>query len=86
MFSAINRFILISSVSDSWVVHIGLVGPEGRWFRGAWDESDIRDALKVTKGGSDKLFEGFATKLSNFIIEGKLSVEGIQDADPKVYS
>jgi len=37
----VHRFVVLSSVSDSWTIYLGLVGPEGRWWRGNWGKEDI---------------------------------------------
>lgn len=41
IYQSVHRFVALSSVSDTWTVHLGLVGPEGRWWRGSWSTSDI---------------------------------------------
>lgn len=42
VYQSFSRFVVLSKVDDeSWTVHLGLSGPEGRWWRGAWGEEDI---------------------------------------------
>lgn len=37
-----HRFVVISRVhEDNWTVHVGLVGDEGRWWRGRWASEDV---------------------------------------------
>ena len=37
------KFVLISTVDrTSWTVHLGLSGPEGRWWRGKWTDEDVK--------------------------------------------
>ena len=37
------KFVLMSRVDyTSWTVHLGLSGPEGRWWRGKWTDEDIK--------------------------------------------
>lgn len=37
------KFVLISGVDyTSWTVHLGLSGPEGRWWRGKWTDEDVK--------------------------------------------
>jgi hypothetical protein len=41
VYQSVHRFVVLSSVSDAWTIHLGLAGPEGRWWRGGWGEDDI---------------------------------------------
>lgn len=44
IYQGFERFVLLSKIDDeteSWTVHLGLQGPEGRWWRGRWLEKDI---------------------------------------------
>lgn len=44
IYEGIERFVLLSSIDDisqEWIVHLGLQGPEGRWWRGSWSDKDI---------------------------------------------
>lgn len=42
IYQTIDRFVVFSSVShSSWDIHLGLSGPEGRWWHGSWKELDI---------------------------------------------
>lgn len=36
-----DRFFVLSTVSDKWTIHLGLAGPEGRWWRGSWGKTEI---------------------------------------------
>ena len=37
------KFVLMSRVDyTSWTVHLGLSGPEGRWWRGGWTDGDVK--------------------------------------------
>lgn len=36
-----DRFVVLSTVSDRWTIHLGLAGPEGRWWRGSWGKTEI---------------------------------------------
>jgi hypothetical protein len=41
VYQGVHRFVVLSSVSDVWTIHLGLAGSEGRWWRGNWKERDI---------------------------------------------
>lgn len=42
IYQGFERFVLLSKIDDeSWTVHVGLQGPEGRWWRGCWLDRDI---------------------------------------------
>lgn len=42
IYQSVYRFVVLSNVSDDqWTVHLGLSGPEGRWWRGRWMEEDV---------------------------------------------
>jgi len=41
VYQSVHRFVVLSSVSDTWTIHLGLAGPEGRWWRGSLGEVDI---------------------------------------------
>ena len=37
------KFVLMSRVDcNSWTVHLGLSGPEGRWWRGKWTDEKVK--------------------------------------------
>jgi hypothetical protein len=37
------KFVLMSRVDyNSWTVHLGLSGPEGRWWRGRWTDESVK--------------------------------------------
>lgn len=68
-----DKFVILSDVADRWNIHLGLTGPEGRWWRGAWSAADVRAI--VGKSASDTLLESFAGKLAESIVLGELYVE-----------
>jgi hypothetical protein len=42
VYQGFSRFVVLSKVDDeSWAIHLGLSGQDGRWWRGAWTEEDI---------------------------------------------
>jgi hypothetical protein len=42
IYQGFSRFVLLSKVDDqSWTIHMGLQGPEGRWWKGQWTAKDI---------------------------------------------
>lgn len=42
IYQSLDRFVVLSSASDDeWIVHVGLSGAEGRWWRGSWAEADV---------------------------------------------
>jgi hypothetical protein len=41
IYQSVHQFVVLSSVSDVWTVHLGLADPEGRWWCGSWKEDDI---------------------------------------------
>ncbi|KAF8828800.1 hypothetical protein HHX47_DHR3000347 [Lentinula edodes] len=67
----LNRqlFLLSKVQNDEWVLHIGLLGSDSRWWRGKWDEEDVlavavHDLLEM----SEKLLE--------YIVQGELFLSG----------
>lgn len=43
IYQGAHKFVVISSVGQlSWDVHLGLTGPDGRWWKGKWTEKDIQ--------------------------------------------
>ncbi|KAG6821012.1 hypothetical protein H0H93_007902 [Arthromyces matolae] len=79
IYQGIYRFIVLSSVTDQWTINLGLSGPEGRWWRGAWTKTDILavvvcDTSPHGSKSSDKLLETFAEKLAETLIQGELHV------------
>lgn len=74
IYQGMEKFVVLSDVSDDkWNVHLGLTGPEGRWWRGSWRASDVLGI--VGKTASDTLLESFAEKLAESIMQGELFVE-----------
>jgi hypothetical protein len=42
IYHGFERFVLLSNVSDeSWMIHVGLLGDEGRWWRGTCSEKEV---------------------------------------------
>ncbi|KAG6897721.1 hypothetical protein C0992_011931 [Termitomyces sp. T32_za158] len=72
IYQGVHRFVVLSTVSNQWTVHLGLSGPEGRWWRGTWAKADILEI--VGSKSSDKLLEAFAEKLAETFIQGELYV------------
>lgn len=68
-----EKYVVLSSVDDQWNIHLGLTGPEGRWWRGSWGAADVRAI--VGKSASDTLLESFAEKLAESIVQGELYVD-----------
>lgn len=72
VYQNVHRFVVLSSVSDTWTIHLGLAGPEGRWWHGNWGEGDV---LRIVGSkSSDKLLEAFAEKLAETFVQGDLYV------------
>ncbi|RDB24778.1 hypothetical protein Hypma_007992 [Hypsizygus marmoreus] len=72
IYQSVYRFVVLSAVSDKWTIHLGLAGPEGRWWRGSWTKDDI---LKIVGSkSSDKLLETFAEKLAEAFRQGELHI------------
>ncbi|KAH0589191.1 hypothetical protein J132_10943 [Termitomyces sp. J132] len=72
IYQGVYRFVVLSTVSDQWTIHLGLSGPEGRWWRGSWAKTDILEI--VGSKSSDKLLEAFAERLAETFIQGELYV------------
>ncbi|KAG6813774.1 hypothetical protein H0H92_007726 [Tricholoma furcatifolium] len=66
------RFVVLSAVSDQWTIYLGLSGPEGRWWRGSWNETKVLEI--AGSKSSDKILEAFAEKLAETFIQGELHV------------
>ncbi|KAJ6593620.1 hypothetical protein B0H19DRAFT_1091210 [Mycena capillaripes] len=73
IYQGMEKYVVLSSVDDKWNIHLGLTGPEGRWWRGSWGAADVRAI--VGKSASDTLLESFAEKLAESIVQGELYVE-----------
>ena len=73
IYQGMDKFVLLSDITDKWNIHLGLTGPEGRWWRGSWSAADVRAI--VGKSASDTLLESFAEKLAESIVQGELYVE-----------
>ncbi|KAJ7718027.1 hypothetical protein DFH07DRAFT_860805 [Mycena maculata] len=74
IYQGMDKFVILSSTDDdNWNIHLGLSGPEGRWWRGSWREADV--LAIVGKSSSDILLESFAEKLASSIVHGELYVE-----------
>jgi len=74
VYQGFSRFVVLSKVDDqSWTIHLGLQGPEGRWWKGRWTAEDI---LHVAGSKSSaKFLETFADKLAETLVRGELYVE-----------
>ncbi|KAJ3810220.1 hypothetical protein F5876DRAFT_65803 [Lentinula aff. lateritia] len=72
----LNRqlFLLSKVQNDEWVLHIGLLGSDSRWWRGKWDEEDVL-AVAGSKSSSDDLLE-MSEKLLEYIVQGELFLSG----------
>ncbi|KAF8070369.1 G-protein alpha subunit-domain-containing protein [Lyophyllum atratum] len=85
IYQGVCRFVILSTVSDQWVIHLGLAGPEGRWWRGGWTKADILQI--VGSKSSDKVLEAFAEKLAETFVQGELYIgdwSTVKDAKIKV--
>lgn len=73
IYQSVNRFVVLSTVSDDkWNIHLGLCGPEGRWWHGSWTAADV--VKVIGSKASDHLIESFAEKLAEAFAEGELVV------------
>lgn len=73
IYQSVNRFVVLSTVSDDkWNIHLGLSGPEGRWWHGSWTAADV--VKVVGSKASDHLIESFAEKLAEAFVGGELIV------------
>jgi hypothetical protein len=71
IYQGFSRFIILSNVHDqNWMVHLALLGSEGRWWRGV---ADVDQVLK-SKLSSESL-DAFATRLLTMFINGELQVD-----------
>jgi hypothetical protein len=74
IYQGMDKFVVLSDVAeDTWNIHLGLTGPEGRWWQGSWREADV--LAIVGKTSSDILLESFAEKLAETLVQGELHVE-----------
>ncbi|KAI0769631.1 hypothetical protein BD413DRAFT_671700 [Trametes elegans] len=68
-----SRFVIISSVDDdSWTVHVGLTGEEGRWWQGRWTEKDVRAVLGSNVAGS--VLDSFVENMENRLLKEEVSI------------
>lgn len=67
-----SRFVVLSSVESDWTVHVGLSGPDGRWWRGAWGSKHIRGAVGL-KASSDAI-EAYAGRLADAFAKGEMCI------------
>ncbi|KAF7375923.1 hypothetical protein MSAN_00006700 [Mycena sanguinolenta] len=76
IYQGMEKFVVLSDISDKWNIHLGQTGPEGRWWCGSWSAADVRGI--VGKSASETLLESFAGKLAESIVDGELfvAVEG----------
>jgi len=62
------KFVLMSRVDySSWTVHLGLSGPEGRWWRGRWNDEKGHNP-------NEDMLEAFGGRLANTIVTNDLTV------------
>ena len=56
------KFVLMSRVDyTSWTVHLGLSGPEGRWWRGKWTDEDVKTIAVSLHGLSTRKWVNLPT-------------------------
>jgi len=68
-----SRFVVISGADDiSWTVHVGLGGPEGRWWRGQLVEKDIQKAVGVKS--SSRAVEIYVDRLGDAFTQGEMHI------------
>ena len=74
VYQGFDRFVVLSNVEhDKWIVHLGLSGQEGRWWRGTLTNTDI---LKVVGSKpSTKVVEIFAERLADSFAQGELAID-----------
>ncbi|KAH7888315.1 hypothetical protein F5I97DRAFT_1851440 [Phlebopus sp. FC_14] len=73
VYQGFDRFVVLSQVNDSaWTLHLGLKGPEGRWWRGSWSAQDVTRVVGTK--ASSQVLESFADKLSDTFVNGELSI------------
>jgi hypothetical protein len=74
IYQGICRFVVLSNVDkNSWTIHLGLSGPEGRWWRGAWSKNDVL-SIAGSKP-SAKVLETFAERLAEAFTQGELIID-----------
>ncbi|KIK68940.1 hypothetical protein GYMLUDRAFT_188280 [Collybiopsis luxurians FD-317 M1] len=70
-----HRLVLLSNVRrNEWVLHLGMKGSEGRWWRGGWQEADVW-AFAGSEASSEKL-QDTAEKLLENIRKEEIFVSG----------
>src|ERR1700722_13526392 len=71
IYQGFYRFVVLSNVDEqNWTIHLGLMGPEGRWWRGVWDSDSV-----VKSKLSPKLLDTFAERAAEAFINGELCVD-----------
>lgn len=46
IYQSIYKFVVVSIVADDkWSVYVGLSDSNGRWWKGSWDEGDVKTIL-----------------------------------------
>ncbi|RPD78329.1 hypothetical protein L226DRAFT_558303 [Lentinus tigrinus ALCF2SS1-7] len=67
------RFVILSSVDDaSWMVHVGLTGNEGRWWRGRWTDKDVKKQFGSSV--SSFLLESAVEKMADTFVQGQVTI------------
>ncbi|KAF4598475.1 hypothetical protein EYR38_006877 [Pleurotus pulmonarius] len=80
IYQGAHRFVLLSTVDDEkWSLHLGMAGPEGRWWRGTWAQDDVLSL--VGSNASAILLETFAEKLADTFTGGDLFISNWDPAD-----
>ncbi|KAG9220974.1 hypothetical protein CCMSSC00406_0002426 [Pleurotus cornucopiae] len=75
IYQGAHRFVLLSTIDDEkWSLHLGMSGPEGRWWRGIWAQDDILSL--VGSNPSAILLDTFAEKLADTFTSGDLFISG----------
>jgi hypothetical protein len=77
VYQGVHRFVVLSSVSDAWSIHLGLAGSEGRWWRGSWGERDI---LNIVVRAVPWRCSGCITLLRNSCAQGSKSSDKLLEA------
>ncbi|KAF9495285.1 hypothetical protein BDN71DRAFT_1447691 [Pleurotus eryngii] len=75
IYQGAHRFVLLSTVDDERLsLHLGMSGPEGRWWRGIWAQDDILSL--IGSNPSPILLNTFAEMLADMFTSGDLFISG----------
>ncbi|KAF8627799.1 hypothetical protein AX15_004225 [Amanita polypyramis BW_CC] len=73
IYQGVYRFVVLSSVTDAeWILHMGLVDSQGRWWQGRWTEDNVLGILGTKASG--ELFESFSERLKDAFVRGELYI------------